>query len=176
MQAKCENIYLVGLMGAGKTTVGKALAKRLGWQFHDSDHEIAARTGVSIPTIFEIEGEAGFRRRESQVIAELTNLRNVVVATGGGAVLAEQNRDCLSMNGVVVYLNASPSQLYERTRHDRSRPLLQVPDPLAKLKSLHAERGPLYEAVADIVIDGDRSNSAAAVQQIMSEMDRRCNH
>ncbi len=176
MQAKCENIYLVGLMGAGKTTVGKALAKRLGWQFHDSDHEIAARTGVSIPTIFEIEGEAGFRRRETQVIEELTNLRNVVVATGGGAVLAQQNRDCLSRSGVVVYLNASPAQLFERTRHDRNRPLLQVPDPLGKLKTLHAERGPLYEAVADIVIDGNRCNATAAVQQIMSEMDRRCSH
>ncbi|TXG93213.1 MAG: shikimate kinase [Rhodocyclaceae bacterium] len=176
MQAKCKNIYLVGLMGAGKTTVGRTLAKRLGWQFFDSDHEIAARTGVSIPTIFEIEGEAGFRRRESLMIEELAGLNNIVLATGGGAVLAEHNRECLRRSGLVVYLCASPMQLFERTRHDRNRPLLQVPDPLGRLKELLAERGPLYEELADIVIDGNRGNATSAIQQIMCEMDKRCSH
>ncbi|MCK6404382.1 MAG: shikimate kinase [Rhodocyclaceae bacterium] len=163
-------------MGAGKTTVGRTLARRLGWQFFDTDHEIVARTGVPIPIIFEVEGETGFRRRETQMIEELTRLRNVVLATGGGAVLAEKNRDCLRKNGIVVYLSVSPIQLFERTRHDRNRPLLQVPDPFGRLKDLLAERGPLYEGVADIVVDGNRSNTNSTIQQIMSELDNRCSH
>lgn len=124
-------------MGAGKTTVGRQLAKRLHRRFVDSDHEIETRTGVRIPLIFDIEGEAGFRRRESQVLAELVEEPNLVMATGGGAVLAEENRRRLHDNGVVIYLCASPDVLYQRTRHDRNRPLLQVPDPLARLAALN---------------------------------------
>src|SRR6185369_17443809 len=117
-------------MGAGKTTVGRQLAKRLGRPFYDSDHEIVERTGVPIPTIFEIEGEEGFRRREAQAIAELSSAQDIVLATGGGVVLNPENRRRLHDTGWVVYLNVPPRLLYERTRHDRKRPLLNVPDPL----------------------------------------------
>jgi shikimate kinase len=123
-------------MGAGKTTVGRQLARRLGRRFFDSDHEIVERTGVLIPTIFEIEGEEGFRRRESQTIAELSGVDNIVLATGGGAVLNPENRRILHETGWCVYLNVPPVLLYERTKHDRNRPLLQVENPLAKLEEL----------------------------------------
>lgn len=174
MSAKHDNIYLVGLMGAGKTTIGRSLAKRLGWRFFDSDHEVEARTGVSIPTIFEIEGEAGFRKRESQVIGELASLDHIVMATGGGAVIAECNRDCLRRHGLVAYLKVSPEQLHMRTRHDRNRPLLQVDNPLERLRTLYAERAPFYTDVADVVLDGDRFSAAAIVQQLIKEHERRC--
>jgi shikimate kinase len=131
-------------MGAGKTTVGRQLARRLGRRFFDSDHEIVERTGVLIPTIFEIEGEEGFRRRESQTIAELSGVDNIVLATGGGAVLNPENRRILHETGWCVYLNVPPVLLYERTKHDRNRPLLQVENPLAKLEELYAARDPLY--------------------------------
>ena len=134
---KHSNIYLVGLMGAGKTTIGRQLARRLGRRFYDSDQEIVARTGVPIPTIFEIEGEEGFRRRESQAIVELTAGSDQVLATGGGVVLNPDNRRLLHDTGWVVYLNVPPALLFERTRHDRNRPLLRVDDPLAKLEELH---------------------------------------
>ncbi|WP_238999067.1 shikimate kinase [Azospira restricta] len=162
-------------MGAGKTTIGKVLARRLGWRFVDSDHEIEARTGVRIPTIFEIEGEEGFRRRETQVLRELTGLRNVVMATGGGAVIAEENRRLLRDHGLVVYLDVSPAQLYERTRHDRNRPLLQVADPLRRLQELLAAREPFYREVADIVVDGNRCNAQAVVQLLTREHENLCN-
>lgn len=161
-------------MGAGKTTVGRALAKRLGWQFVDTDHEIVARTGVSIPTIFEIEGEEGFRRRESQALTELAELNHVVLATGGGIVLAKENRECLRDSGIVVYLDVAPRQLYERTRHDKNRPLLQVEDPLARLEELYAQREPLYREIADIVIDGNRCNAQLSVHILMKELEKRC--
>jgi shikimate kinase len=169
-----QNIYLVGLMGAGKTTVGKALARRLGWRFVDSDHEVEARTGVGIPTIFEIEGEAGFRRRETQVLRDLTTLRQVVVATGGGAVLAAENRALLRDNGLVAYLDVPPDMLYERTRHDRNRPLLRVADPLARLRELHEQRSPLYREIADVVIDGVRCNASAAALVLAQEYESLC--
>lgn len=174
MQSPLQNIYLVGLMGAGKTTIGRALAKRLGWIFVDSDHEIESRTGVGIPTIFEIEGEVGFRKRESQVIAELTEKKGLVMATGGGAVLAEENRRNLAANGLVVYLDVSPTQLYERTRHDRNRPLLQVENPLARLEQLYEQRSPLYREVADLVVDGSRNNPQAVIQLLIKEYETRC--
>lgn len=158
-----RNIYLVGLMGAGKTTIGKLLAKRLSYSFLDSDYEIVQRTGVSLPTIFEIEGEEGFRKREAQVIAEIAALDKHVVATGGGVVLRSENRQTLQNSGLVVYLNVPLFTLYERTRHDKNRPLLQVKDPLQKLKELHAQRDPLYREVADIVVSGSR----IAVQTIL---------
>lgn len=139
-------------MGAGKTVIGRQLAKRLDRRFVDCDHEIEARTGVRIPTIFEIEGEASFRKRETQVIAELCRERDLVLATGGGAVLAEENRTLLRESGLVVYLYASPSVLYERTKHDKNRPLLQVSDPLAKLQELFVQRDPLYRSAAHLIM------------------------
>ena len=141
-------------MGAGKTTVGRQLAKRLARPFFDSDHEIVNRTGVPIPTIFEIEGEDGFRRREMQTIQELTDMGGIVLATGGGVVIKPENRQRLHDTGWVVYLNVSPALLHERTRHDRNRPLLHVADPLAQLEALYAVRDPLYREAAHIVIDG----------------------
>lgn len=147
------NIFLIGLMGAGKTSVGRHLASHLGKAFHDSDHEIEARTGVDIPLIFELEGEAGFRRREATVIADLTKRHGIVLATGGGAVLEPENRDNLSRNGLVIYLRASVKELWRRTQRDRSRPLLQTADPQARLQQLFEQRDPLYREIADIVID-----------------------
>lgn len=164
-----RNIYLVGLMGAGKTTVGRQLARRLGRQFIDSDHEIVARTGVAIPTIFEIEGEDGFRRREAQTIAELTDVQGLVMATGGGVVLNPENRRRLHDTGWVVYLNVPPAMLYERTRHDRNRPLLQVADPLSRLEALHAQRDPLYREVAHFVVEGSHLVASGIVQLLLRE-------
>lgn len=169
-----DNIYLVGLMGAGKTTIGRQLAKRLGRPFFDSDHEIEARTGVRVPTIFEIEGEDGFRRREAQTIAELTAEKGIVLATGGGAVLSAENRRCLHESGWVVYLNVTPALLYERTRHDRNRPLLQVPDPLGRLAELYAIRDPLYREAAHIVVDGSRYAASSVVQYLIFEFAKQC--
>jgi shikimate kinase len=152
-----ENIFLIGLMGSGKTTVGRALARRLQLKFVDSDQEIEARTGVSVRTIFELEGESGFREREALMINELTQRDGIVLATGGGAVIRQDNRAWLKSRGIVVYLRARPEDLFKRTRHDRDRPLLQTPDPLGKIKSLLNERQALYEETADIVLDtGDQ--------------------
>jgi len=157
------NIFLVGLMGAGKTSVGKLLARRMGKTFCDCDHEIERATGVRIPVIFEIEGEAGFRARERRMLAELAQRSNIVLATGGGAVLSEENRSALANHGTVVYLRASPQDLWHRTRHDRNRPLLQTPNPLAKLTELFNERDPLYREIADLIVDtGSQSVSALA--------------
>ena len=147
------NIFLVGLMGAGKTSVGRLLARHFGKTFYDCDQEIERRTGVKIPIIFEIEGETGFRAREEHVLRELTALTDIVLATGGGAVLREENRRALKQNGTVVYLRASLEDLWQRTRHDRNRPLLQTADPHAKLEQLFAERDPLYREVASLVMD-----------------------
>jgi shikimate kinase len=170
----CSNIYLVGLMGAGKTTIGRQLARRLGWQFRDSDHEIVERTGVSIPTIFEIEGEEGFRRREAQTIRELTSGSESVVATGGGVVLNPQNRKRLHDTGWVVYLNVPPLVLFERTRHDRNRPLLRVSDPLGRLEELHSVRDPLYREAAHVVVDGSHLVASGVVQYLLREFHRQC--
>jgi shikimate kinase len=169
-----SNIYLVGLMGAGKTTVGRQLARRLGRRFVDVDHEIVERTGVSIPTIFEIEGEEGFRRREAQAITELTSGTDVVLATGGGVVLNPDNRSRLHDTGWVVYLNVPPALLYERTRHDRNRPLLRVPDPKAKLEELHAVRDPLYREIAHLVVDGSHLVAAGVVHYLLREFNQLC--
>ena len=127
------NIFLVGLMGAGKTSIGRLLAKRLGKAFFDCDQEIERATGVRIPVIFEIEGEAGFREREGRMLSGLVQGSNIVLATGGGAVLSAQNRKLLADNGVVVYLRAAVTDLWSRTRHDRNRPLLRAGEPLAIL-------------------------------------------
>lgn len=177
MQRKYEkrNIFLVGLMGAGKTTVGRMLSHYLGLSFIDSDREIESRTGVSIPIIFEIEGEEGFRKREAQMIADLTALDKHVLATGGGGILREENRRNLRQNGFVVYLNVPPRVLWERTRHDRNRPLLQVENPLQKLQELFVLRDPLYQEVADFVVNERRGNVRSVVQSIIKEVNERWN-
>jgi shikimate kinase len=161
-------------MGAGKTTVGRQLARRLGREFLDSDHEIVARTGVPVSTIFEIEGEEGFRRREAQTIVELTAMPGIVLATGGGAVLNPENRRHLRDSGWVVYLNVPPALLYERTRHDRNRPLLRVADPLAKLEELYAVRDPLYRETAHFTVEGGRLVASGIVQLLLREYEQTC--
>lgn len=165
-----ENIFLVGLMGAGKTTVGKLLAKRFNKSFFDTDHEIERRTGVNIPVIFEIEGEAGFRAREHAILQELAKQNNIVLATGGGVVLSKANREILAQNGTVVYLRAVAADLWQRTRYDKNRPLLQTADPLAKLNELFAERDPLYRDVAHLIIDTGRQSVRALAQQIEQKL------
>ncbi len=153
-------------MGAGKTTVGKLLAKHLGRTFYDSDHEIEKRTGVKIPVIFELEGEEGFRKREKAAIQELTQMTNVVLATGGGAVLAPENRESLKNSGVVIYLRANVNELWHRTRHDKQRPLLQNVDIKAKLEQLYAERDPLYSEIATYIIDTGSQPVATIINRI----------
>jgi shikimate kinase len=161
-----DNIFLVGLMGAGKTTIGRMLAKHLHKTFYDSDHEIERRTGVNIPLIFEVEGEAGFRRRESAVIEELVHRDNIVLATGGGAVLAAHNRENLKQNGSVIYLRANVHELWQRTRNDKNRPLLQGQDPQAKLKQLFVERDPLYIEVATYTIETEGESVNSIINRI----------
>ncbi len=166
------NIYFVGLMGAGKTTVARQLSKRLKRRFLDTDHEIESRTGVKVPVIFEIEGEAGFRERETRLLEELAEQRNLLVATGGGIVLREENRRLMSSSGTVIYLDADPQLLYERTRRDVNRPLLQVQDPLARLRELFAQRDPLYRQVANMVVQTRQGSVSHLVRQIEEELAR----
>jgi shikimate kinase len=153
--AGVRRVFLVGPMGAGKTTIGRLLAQHLDLDFLDSDQEVEVRTGADIPWIFDVEGESGFRDREQRVIDELTQRDGIVLATGGGAVLRESNREALSGRGEVVYLHTSLQQQLKRTGNDRNRPLLQVEDPESRLRELMAERDPLYRQVADHVIDTD---------------------
>ena len=160
------NIFFVGLMGAGKTTVGRFLAKNLDLDFYDTDLEIEKRTGVRVPTIFEMEGEAGFRKREMGMIDELTQLQNIVLATGGGAVLAPENRQHLVTRGTVIYLRASVHDLYLRTRFDRNRPLLQNTNAQAKLEQLLAQRDPLYREVAHHIVDTGNQPVVNIVEKI----------
>ncbi len=174
MIEKCGCIVLVGMPGSGKTTVGRELAKRLGRRFVDCDHEIEARTGVKIPTIFEIEGEEGFRRRETQTLDALTHESGLVLATGGGAVIRPENRALLAGRGVVVYLNVTPHILWERTRHDRSRPLLQVSDPKGRLQELYVARDPYYREVANIIVEGGRGTPHAMVKMVEKELQALC--
>ena len=167
----CGSIFLVGMMGAGKTTVGRLLARRLRLRFVDSDREIESRCGVKIPTIFEIEGESGFRARETLAIEALSGLDGIVLATGGGAVLAEENRRHLAARGTVVYLSAKPEDLYERVRHDRNRPLLAGGEPLERLRELHRERDHLYRAVADIVLETGAQSVQALSRQLLDKLE-----
>ncbi|MRW87083.1 3-dehydroquinate synthase [Pseudoduganella sp. FT26W] len=166
-----QNVFLVGLMGAGKTTIGRILARKLGLKFIDSDHEIEARTGASIPWIFEIEGEASFRRREAEVIRELCGQDGLVLATGGGAVLNADSRALLKSRGTVVYLRATVHSILQRTAHDKNRPLLQTADPRKKLEELMAVRDPLYTEIADLVIDTGRPNVQSMVQTILNQLE-----
>ena len=165
-----DRIFLVGLMGAGKTTIGKQLAKTLNKQFVDSDREIENHTGASIPLIFELEGEEGFRKREREMIDQLTQRHDTVLATGGGAVLNEDNRRWLGERGVVVYLHATVEQLLERTRMDRNRPLLQTEDPEARLRELMEIRDPLYREVADIIVDTGDTSVRQVVQALVEQL------
>lgn len=162
-----NNIILVGPMGAGKTTIGRMLAKRLAVKFYDSDHEIELRTGADIPWIFEIEGEAGFRKRESAMIEELTRLDGIVLATGGGVVLDENNCKNLKQNGIVIYLKSTPEKLFKRTQTDKRRPLLQTDDKYERIQSILKEREPLYQAVADEIIETDRLTVNKIVKHIL---------
>jgi len=164
------NIFLVGLMGAGKTTVGRALAKKLNMRFADSDHEVEARTGVPIPVIFDIEGEASFRQREADVIRDLTAQRGLVLATGGGAVLNQQSREYLHSRGTVIYLRASVAHILQRTSHDKSRPLLRTADPRKLLEQLTIQREPLYQEVAHVVVETGRPNVPTLVQTILVQL------
>ena len=165
-----QNLFLIGPMGAGKTTVGRQLADYFRKEFLDTDLEIQRRTGVDIPTIFEFEGEMGFRLREQEVIDELSARDGIVLATGGGAVINEQNRKVLSSRGVVIYLHCTVEQQYERTFRDKNRPLLQTDDPLSKLKSLMAERDPLYRQTSDILVSTEGRNTQTIVQDIRKQI------
>ena len=167
---RAANLYLIGLMGAGKTTVGRVLARRLKLRFLDSDHEIERRCGVKIPVIFEIEGEAGFRARETSVLGELAQLRGIALATGGGIVGAAENRQLLSASGTVIYLHGQPEDLYERVRHDRNRPMLATADPLVRLRELYVERDPLYRSIADVVIDTGKQGVAALARELLGKL------
>ena len=160
-------------MGAGKTTMGRQLAKKLHLEFFDSDKVIEERTGATIPLIFELEGEAGFRQREQAIIDEFTQKNNLVLATGGGAVLREANRQHLKSRGIVIYLHSDIAHLMERIRHDKNRPLLQTPDPEAKLREIMAQREPLYRETAHITINTGDVSIRAAIQAIL---DRLKNH
>jgi shikimate kinase len=162
------------MMGAGKTTVGRVIARRLGRRFIDSDEAIEARCGVKIPVIFEIEGEEGFRARERSVIDELSSLPGIVLATGGGVVLAEENRRRLAERGTVIYLRAQPADLSRRLRNDRNRPLLRTADPLKRLEELYAQRDPLYSEVADIVVDTGRQKVPVLARQLLAQLEEPC--
>lgn len=164
------SVFLVGMMGAGKTSVGRVLARRLNKTFHDSDHVIEERTGVKIPVIFEIEGEPGFRSRESAIIDEFTALPDIVLATGGGAILGESNRTRLRARGLVVYLRANVRDLLNRTRHDRNRPLLQTADPRARLTELYELRDPLYRETAHLTIDTGSQSLTSLVQRLHQQL------
>jgi len=163
-----SNIFLIGPMGSGKTAVGRALARLLDYPFLDSDHEIEAHTGADIPLIFEREGEAGFRRREHEMIAELTAREHIVLATGGGAVLDPENRRLLAARGWVVYLETSVAQQAERAGRTRHRPLLHDADPYERLEQLMQVREPLYREIADFVISTTRRRVSAVAASILA--------
>lgn len=165
-----DRIFLVGPMGAGKTTIGQQLARDLHKRFKDSDREIEERTGADIPLIFELEGEDGFRRREQDVIDELSTGENIVLATGGGSVLRAENRARLSSRGFVIYLYAPLEHLLERTSRNRNRPLLQVADPRARLQAILEERDPLYREVADLVVKTDHRSVRSVVRAIETRL------
>ena len=161
-----QNIFLIGPMGAGKTTIGRQLAQNLACEFIDSDRDLEQRTGVDLPTIFEFEGVQGFREREATVIDELTQKPGIVLATGGGSVIRKENRRHLSARGFVVYLDTPVALQLQRTAHDKNRPLIQTEDPEARLKALFEQRDPLYREIADLVVDTKHSSIRQIIQQV----------
>lgn len=166
-----KNIFLIGLMGTGKTTVGRQLARKLKMDFYDSDRVIEERTGVDIPLIFEKEGEAGFRKREVDIIDELTQKQGIILATGGGAILDAENRNHLINRGTVFYLKSNLKTLIERTSKDKNRPLLQANEPVESiLKHLLDERGPLYEETADYIIETANNSIHSVIQAIIKPL------
>ena len=164
------NLFLVGMMGAGKTTLGRALARRLGREFADTDKVLVERTGVPVTTIFEIEGEDGFRRRESTVLAELAAQDGLVIATGGGAILSEANRELMRSHGTVIYLRARLENLWERMRQDTTRPLLQTADPRGTLGQLLTAREPLYSETAHVVVDTGAQSAASLASKVIAAL------
>ena len=171
MNSQRDNLFLVGMMGAGKSAVGRQLSTRLGMEFIDVDHEIQARTGVSISVIFEVEGEAGFRKREEQLIDELTMRSPIVLATGGGAVLSAATRARLKERGFTIYLHAKAADLWHRTRNDRSRPLLNCDDPKKRLEELIEAREGLYREVASLVVETGRPSVTRLVDVIIERLE-----
>jgi len=161
-----DNIFFVGLMGAGKTTIGKLLAKKLKKTFYDTDHEIEKKLGVKVSVIFELEGEEGFRKRETQMIDELTSKKDIILATGGGAVLIEENRRLLKERGKVIYLNAKPQHLAKRMAFDKDRPLLQQGNMLDTLSHLYQERHSLYLGVSSFVVDTGQQKTQTIIHKI----------
>ncbi len=161
-----DNIFFVGLMGAGKTTIGKLLAKKLKKTFYDADHEIEKKLGVKVSVIFELEGEAGFRKRETQMIDELTGKKNIILATGGGVILSAENRGFLKARGKVIYLNAKPQHLAKRMTFDKDRPLLQQTNMLDTLNHLYEERHPLYLSVSSFVVDTGQHKTQKIIHKI----------
>lgn len=166
-----RSTFLVGMMGAGKSTIGRMLASAIGFEFIDADRELEARSGVSIPTMFEIEGEAGFRRREAALLDELSQRAGIVLATGGGAVLDPQTRQQLRERGLVIYLRASADEVFRRTRRDKSRPLLQTGNPRERIEQLIAEREPLYAEVAHLTFQSAASNPRRLVERLVAHPD-----
>lgn len=170
MMTHVNNIFLIGPMGTGKSTIGRQIASLLRLDFVDSDHEIQNRTGVDIPTIFDFEGEEGFRRREKAVIDELTHKEGQVLATGGGSVLDPENRRNLSSRGFVIYLYCGVDQQYQRTMRDRNRPLLQTDDPLGRLGTLMDQRDPLYRTTADLVVTTENRSASSVAKEIVRKL------
>jgi shikimate kinase len=170
MMQNPRNIFLIGPMGVGKSTIGRQLATLMGMEFEDTDHEIQRRTGVDISTVFDFEGEEGFRRREKQVVEDMTLRSGLVLATGGGVVLDPENRRALSGRGVVVYLSCSPEQQYRRTKRDRNRPLLQTEDKMSKLRNLMDEREPLYLEMADLVVSTEKRSANVVAKEIVTRL------
>jgi shikimate kinase len=169
--AEKRNIFLVGPMGAGKSTIGRHLADQLHLKFYDSDQEIEAKTGADIAWVFDIEGEAGFRKREESVIDELTERQGIVLATGGGSIISKEVRNRLSARGIVVYLETPIDKQVARTQRDKKRPLLQTEeDPRVVLERLAAQRNPLYEEVSDIVVRTDEPSAQVVAQQIIEQL------
>ena len=170
MQLHRGNLFLVGMPGCGKSTLGRLLAKRLNKPFYDADAELERRLGVSVPLIFELEGESGFRDREEGVLADLAALTNIVLSTGGGAILRPINRERLAQGGTVLYLHAPTNTLWERTRRSKHRPLLQAADPLARMRELYELRDALYREVADVVAESDRDQVSRLAHRLEREL------
>lgn len=168
--AEKRNVFLVGPMGAGKSTIGRHLADELHLEFFDSDQEIERRTGADIAWIFDLEGEEGFRKREETVIHDLTDKQGIVLATGGGSIVSKAVRNRLSARGIVVYLQTTIDKQVARTQRDKRRPLLQNDDPETVLRNLAEDRNPLYEEVADYIVETDEQSARAVANQIINKI------